>query len=66
MSNKDCTYCKKPLGKKYSFSYGIPNVKRTFACDRRVCKVTRVIKQWFRGCVIWTAKKLFVIGSKAR
>jgi len=38
-----CSYCGKPLGKSYSFSYGIPGLARTFACQRLYCKATRAM-----------------------
>lgn len=33
-----CTYCGKSLGSKYSFSYGIPNIPRTYKCNREDCE----------------------------
>jgi len=32
-----CTYCKLPLTKNHSFSYGFPGVPRVYRCDRPSC-----------------------------
>ncbi len=38
-NNKNCTYCHKPLGKKYSFSYGITGIPRVYGCSRLFCRI---------------------------
>ena len=36
-----CSYCGKPCGSSYSFSYGVPGIPRIFSCYRRWCRFTR-------------------------
>lgn len=43
-----CTYCGKPLGKKYGFSYGVPGIPRVYACDRFLCKLKRKVISKFK------------------
>ena len=38
-----CSYCEKPIGKKYTFSYGFPGIPRVYGCDRWLCKMKRKI-----------------------
>lgn len=45
MSKDKCTYCKKELTNKYSFSYGVPGYPQILACNRLTCKIMRKIKR---------------------
>ena len=36
-----CTYCGKSLGSSYWFSYGIPGIKRTYSCERLLCRTRK-------------------------
>ncbi len=51
MTEQACTHCKKPLGSKYSFSYGMPGIEQVFGCDRFLCKKKRIFHRKFRGVI---------------
>jgi len=52
MEKEKCTYCHRTLTPKHSFSYGMPGIKRVFACDRLSCKILRGIKSNKVSCGI--------------
>jgi hypothetical protein len=34
---RKCTYCHKPVGNNFKYSYGMPGCKNVFKCGRRWC-----------------------------
>jgi len=59
MAENTCSYCKKPLGSSYLFSYGIPGIKREYACDKTLCKITRRFRRKRNAYLISFVKRLY-------
>jgi len=53
-----CSYCGKELGRKYTFSYGIPGIPRTYGCVRQYCKIKRRVVRKVKLTVRPLAAKL--------
>lgn len=53
-----CTHCKKKLGSRYTFSYGVPGVVRKYGCDRFVCKKKRAVLKKVKNKVWFVADKM--------
>lgn len=57
--NPICSYCHKPVGSTHKFSYGIPGIKRTYSCDRWLCKILTPLKQKRNKAIKKFVKQLY-------